>query len=726
MATISTLADKFKCLKLSFAFQFLSDGKEYLVAAYYKYNRASCTPIFVGWNLTDQTEWIIKDALEAGGESYPVQYTADYLTNNRLATVNYMRYIEIDPATGTVAFSHDLPSATSIGTTMCQGLSGHVVICNGTSPANFHMAWCDPGGANWDSHQLTTLPGSYFLRRPCSMVATDTKTYVYGCNELNSCLDYVVAVEIASKTETRIEFPGADGTSKSKLYQGSDGKLYVQVSYAGAGWYTLDGVAAPTPSAAPPGYYHKHYTDETIFNKWFTSETIVVDKTNIIANNEGVVSVSYSGETKPVSGVDLYATVCEILSKPHPDGYSLGMGESYGPVYSVIGSTVTLLGYDNRNSYGDIWSPNHGYWWRIGYDRKVSPFSPLPAVFTTIPLMSDAEIAASGNPGRKVPDPALGLTGSDDHFLFPIVDAVDKKLYFSVRSRPRMIWYDPVADDWDQLVLTNAGKVFDSDIMHITSIRGGHFIAISSRDQDTGLLTLNVAPSTAWEADDLITGQTSGAMLRVVAKLTDLTYTVKGWNGVNFTLGEVLTNGTYTADQGTGYPTLVGYGDWIGRLYLFNVLDQAVQKVLTITTANAEPTLVDIGILVEVGPSLTDNGHVIAVRGNLASDSKAWRINTHAIMPSAVVWGQDIAGKAFNLAATGTNEYCYLEVASDGLVYLMVGTDLKSIDPADGTVSAAVSISGGSIPAGSKLRWIGDTLYAYGADANLYPIAGVV
>lgn len=70
----------------------------------------------------------------------------------------------------------------------------------------------------------------------------------------------------------------------------------------------------------------------------------------------------------------------------------------------------------------------------------------------------------------------------------------------------------------------------------------------------TELMTLNVAPSTAWAVGDTITGATSTKTCVIVEVLSTTTFNVKNRSGT-FTLGEVLSNGTYTADQGTAYPT---------------------------------------------------------------------------------------------------------------------------------------------------------------------------
>ena len=72
------------------------------------------------------------------------------------------------------------------------------------------------------------------------------------------------------------------------------------------------------------------------------------------------------------------------------------------------------------------------------------------------------------------------------------------------------------------------------------------------------LMTLDVAPGgSGWTAGDTITGNTSGKTCKIVS-VTDTThYRVKDRSGA-YTLGEVLTNGTATADQGAAHPIFAG------------------------------------------------------------------------------------------------------------------------------------------------------------------------
>lgn len=68
------------------------------------------------------------------------------------------------------------------------------------------------------------------------------------------------------------------------------------------------------------------------------------------------------------------------------------------------------------------------------------------------------------------------------------------------------------------------------------------------------LMTLDVAPAGAgWAAGDTITGAISAKTCVIVEKITALTYHVRNRTGA-FTVGEVLSNGSVTADQGAANP----------------------------------------------------------------------------------------------------------------------------------------------------------------------------
>lgn len=83
--------------------------------------------------------------------------------------------------------------------------------------------------------------------------------------------------------------------------------------------------------------------------------------------------------------------------------------------------------------------------------------------------------------------------------------------------------------------------------------------AVTAFNDGTELLTLDVAPATPWLAGETVTGQTSTKSALIVAVTTTTTYQISGRTGA-FTLGEVLTNGTVTADQGAAHPQVATLG----------------------------------------------------------------------------------------------------------------------------------------------------------------------
>lgn len=102
---------------------------------------------------------------------------------------------------------------------------------------------------------------------------------------------------------------------------------------------------------------------------------------------------------------------------------------------------------------------------------------------------------------------------------------------------------------------STATSLFLSEDTYDYSLHSSVIYVRSARLVSKELLTLDVAPSTAWSAGDTITGASSTSTCKVVSYETDYTYIIEERTGA-FTDGESLSNGTYAADQGTGYPTL--------------------------------------------------------------------------------------------------------------------------------------------------------------------------
>ena len=101
---------------------------------------------------------------------------------------------------------------------------------------------------------------------------------------------------------------------------------------------------------------------------------------------------------------------------------------------------------------------------------------------------------------------------------------------------------------------TSSATALGANHIHVNSVSG-----IANEE----LLILDVAPATIWSVGNTITGATSLKTCTVVTVLTSTTYMIKDRNGA-FTLGEVLSNGTFTADQGATYPIVTPGSDYVG------------------------------------------------------------------------------------------------------------------------------------------------------------------
>jgi hypothetical protein len=112
------------------------------------------------------------------------------------------------------------------------------------------------------------------------------------------------------------------------------------------------------------------------------------------------------------------------------------------------------------------------------------------------------------------------------------------------------------------------------------------------------ILTLDVAPATAWAAGDIITGQSSGKTCVAVSQVTSKTYYVRERTG-SFTLGEEIgVTGTAAklADQGAAHPTITAATDNVHKVY---------QSLAASNSKNYPPTdvLKDSPVWAEIGPT---------------------------------------------------------------------------------------------------------------------------
>ena len=112
----------------------------------------------------------------------------------------------------------------------------------------------------------------------------------------------------------------------------------------------------------------------------------------------------------------------------------------------------------------------------------------------------------------------------------------------------------PVEEQLDEDVC----EVYLADGTNLYALSNSIIYVASARLITEEVMTLDTAPATAWAAADTITGASSAITSTVVEKLTDYKYVVENRSG-KYTKGEILSNGTYTAQQSSSYPILSDY-----------------------------------------------------------------------------------------------------------------------------------------------------------------------
>jgi hypothetical protein len=632
-------------IRLSVLFQFTVDGNEYVLVYFSLFGYGIIAPAVIIFNLTDDTVGMVDTTGLDGGDPYQCCQMVDLLDNGHIVMINTAYYWEIDLATKAVVASHAVPANTGTWHCLCEGLTGHVIIGQGAG-SHRYLDWVDQGGANYTSVEITAEGFDTYtgVTYPCSALSTDTDNYAYALLGHT-----VLAVNMRTLAQQKLDLPSADG-----LYMkvnGGDRILYVQASGA---WYSVDGFDVTLYEGSPPGsQFHTQWNcgGGHTSDAWFVSEVIEVNLDNIYPNEDNEVSISYDkGEgtvTKTVGPVTPGALPAWLISEPDEFGTCICRAYDYGPEYSLdADNNFAFLGYCHVSGYGQAYDRNHGWFVIIGYDKKVFIFY-VYQEFTDSPLVADHTIT---NPAMiVVDDEGLGLENDDDRFLFPCTNAITKELHFSIRSRWRIIWYNYDSRTYGQINFKNEYTLFDCDIIHLKVIRGGHYLAVSSSDQD-----------------------------------------VEG-------------------------------GDWIGRLRIIEVLGHKTIHTYTPDIANS-----DLGAICEC-----DLGHVICISGNKDDGCLAWRINTYKIGAAAIVWGPvALTGNVFNLTSDGMQathaEFSFFEIAPNGKVYFLSGSEIWSLDPTDGTNAIVDGLATPANCYGIRVR--GNDLLAYGnygGGAHVYLITGL-
>ena len=234
-----------------------------------------------------------------------------------------------------------------------------------------------------------------------------------------------------------------------------------------------------------------------------------------------------------------------------------------------------------------------------------------------------------------------------------------------------------------------------------TGLTSSEVACLSNTIPNTGnvneVMYLDVAPATAWAIGDTITGVTSAKTCTIIKKISTTSYAVTGRSGT-YTDGEVLTNGTYTADQGAGYPTFTQVSMWTdssgadtgiftgisnGQVVYANGVDVCIwggaeQRCAAIISSTATLTALDStptnpqDLTVALGNDLETAGNIFTVGGssnlkffaqfngtNNSTDPFNETMGTHTVTPTNGAKLSTIQ-KKFGVSSgycDGTNDY---------------------------------------------------------------------
>lgn len=209
-----------------------------------------------------------------------------------------------------------------------------------------------------------------------------------------------------------------------------------------------------------------------------------------------------------------------------------------------------------------------------------------------------------------------------------------------------------------------------------TGLTASGVACLSNTIPNTGnvneVMYLDVAPATAWAIGDTITGATSLKTCTIIKKLSTLSYVVTGRSGT-YTDGEVLTNGSVTANQGAGYPTFTQVSMWTdssgagtgmfagisnGQVVYANGVDVCIwggfeqrcaaiiSSTATLTDSDSTPTNPQ-DLTVALGNDLETEGNIFTVGGsstlkfyaqfngtNNSTDPFTETVGTHTVTPT--------------------------------------------------------------------------------------------
>ena len=259
---------------------------------------------------------------------------------------------------------------------------------------------------------------------------------------------------------------------------------------------------------------------------------------------------------------------------------------------------------------------------------------------------------------------------------------------------------------YDAIVLLESGEngvgaTVDVKIQESDDDVGANYLDWSGKFDE--IMTLDVAPGGAgWAAGDTITGVTSTQTCVIVTVLSALTYMVKDRSGT-FTLNEILTNGTDTADQGAAHPTfhhLTTDNDNATYERAYTGVKQYIRVVSTVTDDACEfgvsvvknaPTSAEDSLITDLITSAREHVEDILRRKLITQTWKyylqEWPPNDFIKIPFGNL--QDNAKATGTITSSGVNVSANDTVTIDTKVYTFVAVPATEGDVKIGADAAA-------------------------------------
>lgn len=233
----------------------------------------------------------------------------------------------------------------------------------------------------------------------------------------------------------------------------------------------------------------------------------------------------------------------------HPSYMGISVVDDYGDKLVKFYDGVANTSWLSWEDYSDILYGNNSTSVRVPSTYGIIDRSLASQITSTV----TSTTTASGGESNLV-NSAAGTTFAD---VCPgdVVYNVTQSLIGIVLSKTNTTTLKTAM--FDVSAVNSAYGAWTSGDTYIIQPQPRYDLVVNPPPSGVETLTVDVAPSISWSAGATLTGASSTETCTVISCTTSKVYVVENRSGT-FTDGEIISDGTYTADCGTGYPTFSG------------------------------------------------------------------------------------------------------------------------------------------------------------------------